>query len=38
MTDELMYIPNVETQNCPFFRLQLVVVKTFVNQLNEPTD
>ena len=25
MTDRLMYIPNEDTQNCPFWRLQLVV-------------
>ncbi len=24
MADKLMYIPNVNTQNYPFFRLQLV--------------
>ena len=25
MTDKLMYIPNDDTQNYPFFRLELVV-------------
>ena len=32
MADRLMYIPNDETQNYPFCRLQLVVA------LNEPTN
>ena len=34
MADELMYIPNDDTQSSPFYRLQLVV-KTLDNQLNE---
>ena len=36
MTDKLMYIPNNETQNYPFGRLQFVV-ETFGIQLHEPT-
>ena len=37
MADELMFIPNDDTQSSPFYRLQLVV-KTLDNQLNEPTN
>ena len=33
MADELMYIPNFDTQNCPFCRLQLVVVIIKVGKL-----
>ena len=33
MANKIIYIPNYDSQNYPFFRLQLVV-KT---QLNEPT-
>ncbi len=36
MADKLMYIPNDDTQNHPFSRLQLVV-ETF-GQINEPTN
>ena len=32
MTDKLMYIPNVNTQNYPFFRLRLLLD----TQINEP--
>ena len=32
-----MYIPNVDTQNYPFHRLQLVG-KTYGTQLNKPTN
>ena len=34
MADLLMYFPNDDTQNYPFYRLQLVVN----TQLNEPTN
>ena len=34
---QLMYIPNNNTQNDPFCRLQLVIV-SFEPQLNEPTN
>ena len=34
MADKLIYIPNVDTQNYPFYRLQL----GFYPQLNEPTN
>ena len=37
MADKLMYIPNDESQNYPFIRLQLVG-ETFDAQLNEPTN
>ena len=37
MADKLIYIPNDDTQNFPFSRLQLVV-KTFDTQINEPTN
>ena len=37
MADKLMYIPNNDTQNYPFCRLQLVV-KTFGNTIKEPTN
>ena len=35
MTDKFMYIPDDNTQNYSFFRLQLVV-ETLETQLNEP--
>ena len=35
MADELMYIPNDDTENYPFYRLQLMV-KTL--KVNEPTN
>ena len=31
MADKMMYIPNNDTQNYPFYRLQLVV-ETLINQ------
>ena len=34
MADKLVYIPNVDSQNYPFYRLQL----GFYPQLNEPTN
>ena len=34
MTVKLMYIPNDDTQNCPFCKLQIVVE----TQLIEPTN
>ena len=39
MADNLMYIPNAETQNYHFCRLQLGVdgLKRYNTQLNEPT-
>ena len=37
MADKVMYIPNDDTQNYPFCRLQLVV-ETLDTQLNEPTN
>ena len=37
MADKLMYIPNDDTQNDPFFRLQFVI-KTLNTQLNELTN
>ena len=37
MSDKLIYIPNDNTQNYPFFRLQLVVEK-LNTQLNELTN
>ncbi len=38
MTDELMYIPNDDLQNYPFFRLQLVVLNDWtLNLMNQPT-
>ena len=36
--DKLIYIPNDDTQNYPFYKLQLVVVKTFGHSTNEPTN
>ncbi len=36
MTDKLMYIPNDDTQNYLFCRLQLVIVGTFRHLLNQP--
>ena len=37
MIEKLVYIPNVETQNYPFRRLQLVI-KRLDTQLNETTN
>ena len=37
MADKLMYIPNDDTQNYHFCRLQSVI-KTFGSQLNESTN
>ena len=37
MADKLMYIPNDDTQNYTFRRLNLLV-ETFKTQLNEPTN
>ena len=37
MADKLMYIPNDDTQNYHFCRLQLVV-ETFITQLNFPSN
>ena len=37
MTDKLLYIPNDDMQNCPFYRLQLMI-ETFDTQLNELTN
>ena len=37
MVDKLMYIHNDDTQNYPFFRLQLVV-ETSVTELNKTTN
>ena len=37
MADTLIYIPNDDTQNNLFCRLQLLV-ETFDTQLNEPTN
>ena len=37
MTDKLMYIPNEDTQNYPFCRLQLVV-ETFGHSTSEPNN
>ena len=36
MADKLMYISNDDTQNYPFYRLQLVL-KHLYTKLNEPT-
>ena len=36
MADKSMYIPNDDTQNYLFWRLQLMVEK-FEHQLNKPT-
>ena len=36
MADKFMYIPNDDTQNYPFCKIQLMV-ETF-GQLNEPTN
>ena len=36
MAYEWIYIPNDDTQNYPYCRLQLVI-KTMDTQLNEPT-
>ena len=38
MSDKLMYIPNDDTQNYLYCRLQLVVKKRLDTQLNEPTN
>ena len=38
MIDKLMYIPNDDTQNYPFCRLQLKLLKLLNTQLNEPTN
>ena len=37
MTNKLMYIPNENKQNYPFYRLKSVV-KTLDTQFNEPTN
>ena len=37
MADKLMYIPNANTQNCPFYKLQLVV-EMFGNSTTKPTN
>ena len=37
MADKLVYIPNDDTQNSPFCRLQLMV-KKLDTQINEPTN
>ena len=37
MAEELMYIPNANTQNWPFFKLQLVI-ETFGHSTNKPTN
>ena len=37
MADELMYIPNDDTQNCLLCRLQLAI-ETFGYSTNEPTN
>ena len=38
MTDKLMYIPNEDTQNYPYCRLQLVVKTFWTLNLNEPAN
>ena len=38
MTDKLMYIPNADTQNYPYCRLQLVVKTFWTLNPNEPTN
>ena len=38
MADKLMYIPDDDTQNYPFCRLQLLGLKRWDIQLNEPTN
>ena len=35
MDDKLIYIPNVNTQNYPFCRIQLVVKMHFNNSTNQ---
>ena len=35
MAEKLMYIPNANTQNCPFYNLQLVI-ETFGHSTNKP--
>ena len=37
MAEKLMYIPNANTQNCPFYKLQLVI-ETFGHSTNKPTN
>ena len=37
MAEKLMYIPNANTQNCPFYKLQLVI-ETFGHSTNQPTN
>ena len=37
MAKKLMYIPNANTQNCPFYKLQLVI-ETFGHSTNTPTN
>ena len=36
MTDKLMYILNDDTQNYPFYKLQLVVETFRLNSINQP--
>ena len=36
MAEKLMYIPNANTQNCPFYKLQLVI-ETFGHSTNKLT-
>ena len=38
MADTVMYIPNDETQNYPFYKLQLVIVKRLDTQFNKSTN
>ena len=37
MAEKLMYIPNANTQNCLFYKLQLVI-ETFGYSTNKPTN
>ena len=37
MDGKLMYTPNANTQNCPFYKLQLVV-EMFGHSTNKPTN
>ena len=37
MAEKLMYIPNANTQNWPFFKLQLVI-EMFGHWTNKPTN
>ena len=37
MAGKLMYIPNGNKQNCPFYKLQLVV-EMFGHSTNKPTN